>query len=114
MQNIDKLTSGRIKMAFAIALMADIIQIPVNLTALTGVLAVPAIGADEAIDAIVALLLTGVLGFHWILLPTAFIEAIPVVNDLPTWTACVGFLVWQRRSSETDLVHTDHHSKIDG
>ena len=34
------------------------------------------------------ILTSWVIGFHFLLLPTFVIELVPVLDDLPTWTAC--------------------------
>jgi hypothetical protein len=37
-------------------------------------------------------------GFHILLLPTFVVELIPVLDDLPTWTACtIAVLIIRRR-----------------
>jgi hypothetical protein len=40
------------------------------------------------------------LGFHVLLLPTFVIELIPVIEDFPTWTACVAAVVALRKRGE--------------
>jgi hypothetical protein len=75
------LTRLRIILALTIAVVADGLQL------LLGFLGW--VGADQVID-VAAMVLTGwVIGFHWLLLPTFVLEFIPVVDALPTWTACV-------------------------
>ena len=91
-----KFTPDRAKIAYAIAILADVIQLPVNAATLSGVLAIPAESVDIAIDFIVMFLLSTVLGFHWMFIPSFFVEAIPGVDLLPTWTGCVALVVKQR------------------
>lgn len=91
-----KFSSDRAKIAYAIAILADVIQLPINAATLSGVLAIPAESVDVVVDFIVMMLLSAVLGFHWMFLPSLFVEAIPGVDLLPTWTGCVALVVRQR------------------
>jgi hypothetical protein len=76
-----QLTRTRIVIALAIAVMADGLQFLLGPFAWVFV--------DQAVD-VMAMGLTGwVIGFHWLLLPTFALELFPVVDALPTWTACV-------------------------
>jgi hypothetical protein len=73
------LTPGRILAARAVAVGADLLQL--------GLL--PAVPLVEALDVAVAVILIGLLGWHWVFLPSMVIEAIPWVGAVPTWTASV-------------------------
>lgn len=86
------LTRTRIVLAVVIAIVADALQL------LLGGLGW--VGPDQAIDVVAMLLTSWVLGFHWLLLPTFATELIPVVDDLPTWTACVIAVIALRRREE--------------
>jgi hypothetical protein len=78
---VPKLTWTRIAVALAVAMMADGLQFLLN--------GFGWVGPDQVID-VVAMLLTGrLIGFHWLLLPTFVINFMPVLDELPTWTACV-------------------------
>lgn len=88
-------TPRRIKLAFVVGVVADILQLPVSLSLLAGF--VPAEGLDAAIDVLAAVLVNWLLGFHWALLPSFALKLIPVVNVAPTWTACVALVALQRR-----------------
>jgi hypothetical protein len=46
---------------------------------------------DAALDMGVALVLTRLVGFHWVFLPGLIAEAIPGLDLAPTWTAAVLF-----------------------
>src|SRR5437016_12090905 len=101
--NTHVLTRGRIAAAFAIAVITDIIQIPLVLGFIgatgSGVFAGLDIGietVDVMIDAMAAVLTYALLGFHWVLLPSFVLEAIPILDAAPTWTACVAFVVYKR------------------
>lgn len=101
--------TGRHLAALIVAIVADLLQLPVTLALVGSVASVvgmgaalPAEGIDLAIDAAAALVTIWLLGFHWVLLPTAFLEAMPVIAAAPTWTGCVLFVIWRRRSQGAD------------
>jgi hypothetical protein len=94
-------TPRRIKLAFAVGIAADIIQLPVNLSFFSVGLAtivgdVPLEALDALIDVITALVVNRLLGFHWALLPTFVLELIPGLDAAPTWTACVAYVALRR------------------
>jgi len=78
---VPKLTWTRIAIALAIAMMADGLQFLLN--------GFGWVGPDQAIDVVAMLLTSWLIGFHWLLLPTFVINFMPVLDELPTWTACV-------------------------
>jgi hypothetical protein len=86
--------------AFAVALCCDLLQLPVNFLSLSGVLAIPGEGLDLILDGIAFVATTALLGFHWVLLPTAILEAVPFADALPSWTLCVAYVVSRRRQAE--------------
>jgi hypothetical protein len=74
-----------VALAFAIAALSDAVGAFVTLT--------PPI--MWAVDAVTAVLLFVVLGWHWLLLPGLVMEAIPGVGVLPFWLLVVGAIaVW--------------------
>ena len=83
------ITRLRILLALAVAVAADGLQL------LLGPLGWPF--ADQIIDAVAMILTVWLLGFHILLLPTFVVELIPVVDELPTWTACVAAVIALRR-----------------
>ncbi len=84
------LTRTRIIFALAAAVIADALQILLLPFAWTF--------AESAVDCVAMILTTWILGFHPLLLPTFVVELIPVVDLLPTWTACViAVIVWRKR-----------------
>ena len=83
------ITRLRMLLALAIAVAADALQL------LLGPLGWAF--ADEIIDAVAMILTVWLLGFHTLLLPTFVVELIPVVDELPTWTACVAAIIALRR-----------------
>jgi hypothetical protein len=76
------------RIAWSIALAADALQIGAfPLFAAGGISP-----ADTALDLIVAVALTKVLGWHWAFLPSLGAELIPGLDLFPTWTAAVFFV----------------------
>lgn len=93
--NIRPLTRRRMIIAVSIAAVADIIQIglgPVGWTFF-----------DEIVDVVVMLIMTRLIGFHWLLLPTFLLEFVPLADMLPTWTGCVIFVVRLRSKQQKRL-----------
>lgn len=96
------ITPRRVKLAFATAIIADICQLPVNLSFFSWGLAtlggaIPLEAIDTGIDVITALIVNRLIGFHWLLLPTFALELVPGLDAAPTWTACVAFVTLRRR-----------------
>jgi hypothetical protein len=75
------LSRRRILAAIAVAVVADALQIMLLPFAWTFV--------QSAVDIVAMVLTVGLLGFHILLLPTFVVEMVPVLDALPTWTACV-------------------------
>jgi hypothetical protein len=90
------LTPARIGAAFAVAIVADIIQI------LLGPLGW--FWPDEIIDVFTAIVTMLAIGFHPLLLPTFIVELVPIVDMLPTWTGCVAAVVMLRRRQQRAVV----------
>jgi hypothetical protein len=92
-----QVTPGKARLAMAIAVIVDAIQLPLQGASLTGIGTLPAEAIDLAIDAATALVLTRLLGFHWALLPTLALELIPFVDLAPTWLACASYVISKRK-----------------
>ena len=93
LSRVPTLTRLRIVLALAIAVVADGMQLllgPIGWTF-----------ADQAIDVVVMGLVSWLIGFHWLLLPTFVLELVPVLEDLPTWTACVIAVIVIRRREQS-------------
>jgi hypothetical protein len=95
-----KLTRSRIALALAIAAAADMIQIPITVATATGALAAPAELFDLVVDCTVMGIMSALLGFHWLFLPSLVFEIVPGIDLLPTWTGCVAFVVWRRKKTQ--------------
>ena len=68
-------------------------------------------GADEILDLAATALLWRVLGFHPLLLPTFVVELVPLVDMLPTWTGCVGAVIFLRKRSHAAAPSGDASAK---
>lgn len=55
--------------------------------------------ADEVLDVLGLAAFSLLLGFHPLLLPTFVVELVPVMDMLPTWTACAGAVLMLRKRS---------------
>ena len=87
-----KLTRTRIILALAVAVSADSLQFFLGPLGWAF--------ADQAIDVVALVLTAWALGFHLLLLPTFVVEALPVVDMLPTWTACVIAVIALRKREQ--------------
>jgi hypothetical protein len=78
-------SSRRKAVALAIAALADVLQLAVFPAFAEGA----ASPFEDALDAVVALLLVAVLGFSWRLAAAFALELVPGADLFPTWTAVV-------------------------
>lgn len=86
------LTRNRVFLACAVALVIDGLQM--------GLGPLGWAFTDQILDLIGMILTVGLLGFHPLLLPTFLLEALPVIDMLPTWSACVVAVIAIRRRAE--------------
>lgn len=74
-----------LRIAWGIAIAADVIQWVFPYVFALG----PFTPVDAALDVIVMLALTRLLGWHWAFVPTFAVELLPFIDLAPTWTAAV-------------------------
>jgi hypothetical protein len=86
------LTPTRVRLAYAIAVASDAVQLFIG--------PVGWAFADEAIDVAAMILISAIIGFHPLLLPTFALEFLPIVDLLPTWTGCVALVVAMRKKQQ--------------
>ena len=86
------LTRKRIWFAYAVAVIADGIQIAMGPMGWAFI--------DQGIDVLAMLLIMGALGFHMLLLPTFVLELLPIADMLPTWTGCTAAVVLLRKRAQ--------------
>jgi hypothetical protein len=96
----------RVALAFAVAFISDGLQIFIVPMTGTGILAIPGEIIDIVVDVITAGMLSLLLGFHPVLLPSFVIKAVPLIDAIPTWTACVTYLAWKRNRNAADKPQT--------
>jgi hypothetical protein len=95
--NPPTLSSNRTILAFVIAGLADLVQIPLTAFMVSIVGAPVAFFFVLIINCVLTGILSLLLGFHWLLLPSFLLEQVPGIGALPTWTACVALVVKQRK-----------------
>ena len=44
---------------------------------------------DDALDIVLCLVLTGLVGWHWSFTPSLVIKVLPGLDEIPTWTLSV-------------------------
>lgn len=77
------LSKTRIRVAWAIALAVDAIQVPADFTGPAGWF----LGAG--LDLVTMVVMWILVGFHWAFLPSFLTEWIPYLNLAPLWTLAV-------------------------
>jgi hypothetical protein len=92
-----RVTASRARLALALAVLVDAIQVPLQGASLTGIGTLPAEAIDLAIDAATALIISRLIGFHRALLPTLALELIPFIDLAPTWFVCVSYVISRRK-----------------
>jgi hypothetical protein len=95
------LTRPRIRAAYGVAVATDLLQF-----------ALGPLGwafADEILDVLALIVTTRLLGFHPLLLPTFVVELFPIIDVLPTWTACVALVVALRKKQAIPPGGADEH-----
>jgi len=77
------LSRTRIRLAWAIALAVDAIQIPANFAGPAGWF------LDAGLDLLTMVVMWSMLGFHWAFLPSFLTKWIPYLDMAPLWTLAV-------------------------
>src|SRR5581483_3470835 len=95
---LDHLRTPEQKLAWLIAVAADVLQIAALPLFAEGGFS----PADTVLDVIVAFLLIRLLGWHWVFLPSMAAELIPGVDLVPTWTAAVYYATRGELPSEEE------------
>ena len=88
------LTRLRTRLALAIAATADVLQLFLGPFGW--------VFADEIIDVVAMVLVSQLIGFHPLLLPTFVVEFVPIADMMPTWTACTAVVVALRKRQQQD------------
>jgi hypothetical protein len=98
-----RVTRADVRLAYAVAATIDVAQFLLGPFGWAGF--------DEILDAIAMVVVSRLLGFHPLLLPTFVLEFVPFTDMLPTWTGCVALVVRARRRQ--GLVSDDAAPAID-
>jgi hypothetical protein len=91
---VPRLTPLRMVLAMSVAVVADGVQLLLG--------AFGWLGLDQFIDGVAMVLVSWIIGFHILLLPTFVIELVPVLEDLPTWTACTAAVIALRKREQSN------------
>jgi len=91
------LSRTRIRVAWAIALAVDAIQIPADATGPVGWL------LGTGLDLVTMVIMWTMLGFHWAFLPSFVTEAVPYLNLAPFWTLAVAIATRGRGDADVPL-----------
>jgi hypothetical protein len=84
----------QVKIVRAIAAFVDVLQFAIFPLMFEGLLS----PVNTAVDVLMALVFTLMIGWHWALIPTFISELVPFMDLVPTWTAAV-FLATQGRGA---------------
>ena len=87
------LTPRRRRIAFTIAIAADLLQCAAFPLFMSGAIS----AFDDVLDVIVAVALLRLIGWHWALLPAFVAEIVPFADLVPTWTVAVWLATRRRR-----------------
>jgi hypothetical protein len=94
-QVLKSLKSREYRLAWLLAMGADALQLfLLPLFAEGGISP-----ADSALDLIVAVVLSRLIGWHWAFLPSIIAELIPGLDLFPTWTLAVLYVTRERRQT---------------
>ena len=97
------------RMAWAIAIIADTLQIAALPFFAEGAMS----PLDTGLDLIVAAALTKLLGWHWAFLPTFTAELVPGLDLVPTWTAAVFYVTFRQiAANEPDKIQQADGSEV--
>jgi hypothetical protein len=91
---VPRLTNPRMVLAMAVAVAADGLQF------LLGPLGWLFI--DPVIDCVATVLISCIIGFHILLLPTFVVKLVPILDELPTWTACTAAVIALRKREQNN------------
>jgi hypothetical protein len=103
--NIPTLNKIRIWLAFGVAVVADLLELPITYIESFHFQIIFLFGEfmDIILDFAVMGIMTLLLGWNWAFLPSFFIEVIPEVDICPSWVASVAYVVMQKKKKEQEL-----------
>ena len=83
----EPLSPGRIRAARVIAVAADALQIAILPAFAGGVFSI----LNNVLDIVVAIVMVGLVGWHFAFVPSFVAEMVPGLDLVPTWTLAVWF-----------------------
>jgi hypothetical protein len=89
LQTPRRLTPSVVRTALVVAAATDVAQLVMGPFGWAGV--------DEVLDVAAMYMISRLLGFHPLLLPTFLLEFVPFTDLLPTWTGCVALVIRVRK-----------------
>lgn len=99
-------TRPRFGVALVLAVMVDAVQIIGFSMFAEGALS----PADDVLDSVAAVILVGLLGWHWEFLPSFLAELVPGVDLVPFWTLAVANVY--RKWKKTELVDESKNPQV--
>jgi hypothetical protein len=103
---VNGISPTRIKAARAIAIGADLVQIVLFPLFSEGFIS----PLDDALDVLVCLVLTRLVGWHYSFLPSFIVKIVPMADLAPTWTIAVFFATRGKKAAHevrTTQVYAD-------
>jgi len=88
-QHPSRLTHADVRLAYVVAVTVDVAQFLLGPFGWAGL--------DEILDAVAMVVISRLIGFHPLLLPTFVLEFVPFTDMLPMWTGSVALVVRARR-----------------
>ena len=88
-QHPSRLTRADVRLAYVVAVTVDVAQFLLGPFGWAGL--------DEILDAVAMVVISRLIGFHPLLLPTFVLEFVPLTDMLPMWTGSVALVVRARR-----------------
>lgn len=104
--NRKPLTPGRVWLARGIAMAADLVQIGLFPAFWEGIVS----PLDAALDAVVAVVLVWLVGWHIAFVPSIVVEMLPIADLAPTWTIAVFIATRGRAKPAERIAAIDGHS----
>ena len=89
----------KVLIAGAVALFADFLQVILFPLFFEGA----ASPFDDVLDVAVAGILTALLGWHWVFLPSMAAELVPGLDMAPFWSGAVLYVATKKKAAEPEL-----------
>ena len=91
-----RITKLNLIIAGILAVLADLLQVALFPIMLEGAFS----PLDDMVDFVVAAAMTGLLGWHWVFLPTAVGKLVPGMDMAPLWTVAVFWVAVRGKKQE--------------